>query len=260
MPKWYSGRRYLPEPVRFEAMTEGEKLRAARLTARFIAQRATSYAAWPVPEAAPMPPQALPRYRPRRAAVIDEAFDRLIGQLAARGLPWQWVAIVLYHRSKVLLDQHDGIPAHLFLTGDQFAQLQEHWRRSGLPEDLYFPAEAERVVTEPVAMFGGLVLGPGRYSPLQSARREAGPPPEVSVPGEEERELALIEAGVKFIGALGRRRAELTETGRVVDDDELVKVNALSRLVASLLSDTNKRLHRRRSEKGQHSPDGSENN
>lgn len=256
MGKRYIGSHYLPEPVRFDALDLPEKLRVARLTDQFLAQFATSYQAWPVTDRRTIWQGSLPRDRRRRAAVIGEAFHWIETILTDRGLPREWVGLVLYYRKKLVLDQHDGIPAQLFVTPEQFGQLQEYWRREGLPEDLYYPAEAQRVVTEPIRMFGGLVLGPGRYSPLQWARRETSTAPPTSIPGDKERELAFIAAGGKFIGALALRRAELTELGRTTDNDELAAVMAIERLLASLLSTTAKRVNHRRSQEVQHTDDG----
>lgn len=256
MAKRYNGNPYLPEPVRFDALDLGEKVRVARLTAQFVARFATSYQAWLVTDRRTIQQGTLPRDRRRRASVIGEAFDQVEALLTLRGLPREWIGLILYYRKWLVLDQHDGIPARLYLTPEQFAQLQEYWQREGLPGDLYFPAEAERVVTEPIRMFGGLILGPGHYSPLQWDRRESIPPPGMSVPGEEERELAFIDAGIKFVGALGRRRAELTEPGRTSDDDELAAIRAIERLISSLLAAMAERMNRRRSQGGQHAEGG----
>jgi hypothetical protein len=53
------------------------------------------------------------------------------------------VGLLLDRGGQLLLDQHDGVndATRLFLSPEEFAQLQQCWTRRGLPADLYEPSQ-----------------------------------------------------------------------------------------------------------------------
>jgi hypothetical protein len=118
---------------------------AARLTAKCVAQWATSYECWPVgyPDEAksgliPGDPQA-------RHALIGELWEWLVGWWAGRTEFEGLVMVGLYldRGGQPLLDQHDGVndAMRLLLSPEEFAQRQQCWSQLGLPVDLYEPSQ-----------------------------------------------------------------------------------------------------------------------
>jgi hypothetical protein len=237
---------YRPEPVYFYASPFGPRAvfskphpdfpreHAARVTARTVARWATRYQAWPVADPAQRRESRLPRAAAARSALIDAAFAEIEQVLAGHAWPWEWVGLWLYRGERILLDQHDGVPAKLFLTAAQFARLQEALDQAGLPRDLYYPAWEVRIVVEPYRVpfsNGSIVVGERAYSPRQWAQREANPVEVVPVPSEAERRLAVVRACSDLLGALDQGRTEFREPRRENEAEEVAAIDSLAERV-----------------------------
>lgn len=235
---------YLPEPVYFDETSGFPGMRAARVTAECSARFASDYEAWPVGYPAMARRGVLPRRRSVRAGVIDGLFDWVERWLEETGQPIPLVGLRLRRSNQVVLDQHDGVPATLFLTPHEFARLQDCLRQAGLPRDLYYPASEQRTVIEPTEYRGGVVLWEKRLSPLQFAHREAAGATPPKLPSEEERLAQLFRACQEFLRPLLLRRAELEEPGRPRDEEQLAEVDALRAHVDEVLNSVGQRILR----------------
>jgi hypothetical protein len=154
------------------------------------------------------------------------------------------VALRLLSSNHVLLDQHDGPPAVLFLTPQQFAEFQDCLSAANLPRDLYYPATEQQTIVEPREAYGWPVMAEVHYSPMQLARRKAKGERPPELPSERERLERLLRACQHFLHALLQRRAELTEVGRPVDQEQLAEIEELAAHVNALLRSVGQRLLR----------------
>jgi hypothetical protein len=160
---------YLPDSVYFDDPWDDQGIiRASRSTVRCLARLGTRYEAWEVGDLSAVRRGTLPREVEGRDRLIFE----LHGWLEEKAAPWHLIGFRLWRRSVEILDQHDGPPGILTLTPDEFAALQEWWLREGLPADLYYPAEQQRMGYEQILADGHLVWVERRYSPLRWARRD----------------------------------------------------------------------------------------
>jgi hypothetical protein len=174
---------------------------------------------------------ALPAGLSAREALIDALFDWTVDQSrdeAARG-GRSGAGLLLYRGDRRLYDAHDGLPATLWLSAEEFRTLQDRWRQEGLPADLFFPAAAAREVVEPTEVAGGVVLLARTYSPGQWARRPPGAAP--PLPSEDARRAQFLDACDRFVEALLLRQAQLREPGR---PPAAALLAALTRVVADL--------------------------
>jgi hypothetical protein len=134
---------------------------------------------------------------PTNPCARQEAIDELLRWLQDSDdgtVSFNDVALNCGDRS--VLNAHDGFPGVLHLTPRQYASVRRAWRAHDLPEDLYYPASAQRAVVEPVEIPG---LGPARrlpraYSPRAWERRDAAAVAAIHVPSEDERRASFAAA------------------------------------------------------------------
>ncbi len=233
---------YLPEPAYFREFQGFSSVDAARITARCVAQWADRYEAWPVGIPSVIREGALPRTAAARAMVVREALDWVEAWLRRAERPVTLAGLVLRWSGRIVLDQHDGVPARLLLTPAQFAAMQNCLESEGLPRDLYYPASEARVLEEPVEYMGGVILGHRRYSPLQWARRDASNLPPLRLPSEEQQALRFFESCQRFLEALELRCAQLQRSDKQDDRQELQEVDALVENVGDLLQKVARRI------------------
>ena len=218
---------YLPESLYFDA--EGfPVVRAARVTARYVARWATSFEARPIVGQGAVQNGMLPAERAERSAMVDELFSRLEQEAG------QWptlISLLLCRDDGVILDQHDGIPGLLTLTSRQFSELRDYWEREDLPRDLYYAAGKQRTVIEKVEDGGEVLLAERRYSPLRWKHRDVSAVDALRLPTEEERLRSFKHACLRFVRDLMSRDRQLREPGRRPNPEQLAEVEALMKQV-----------------------------
>jgi hypothetical protein len=125
----------------------------------------------------PLPPDPT-----ERQAAVEELLDWVEGHLDPFRLSIRMVAINLYARGEVLLEQHDGVPGPLTLSPAQFGQLQDWWEADGLPRDLYYPAREHRALRRTIPGPDGPMEVLDPYTPRQWRARndtaQPGPSPQ----------------------------------------------------------------------------------
>lgn len=214
---------YLPEDFYFLDSPGFPTALAARVTARYIARWTDRYEVYPL-SGVPMRKGRLPRSRAAREKLIDELFDWL------ESLPDGLGATVcnLYQQDVILLNQHDGIPGFVGASPAEFEQLQDAWQANKLPADLYYPAQAERVVVEAVQQLGGVFRFPQRYSPLRWARRNLSEGRQIPEYSDEDGQETFISACRTFQQALLVRMLQLRELSTKEAENELNRLGRLS--------------------------------
>lgn len=201
--------RYLPEGAYlYDGAGTVRAEVVARVTARCVARWSDKY---DVRIVNPPVQEKSGRLTPGDAAAqtIDAVFDWLDSMDAS---PYA-VAFTLYRDGTPLLDQSEGFPGTLMLSRAQFLALQDCWEEQMLPRDLYFPADQQRVVVEPVRGFGGVYRTEKRYTPRQWEQRAQASATFASVPAEDERARAFLSAWTSFSNALMLRILQLSEPG-----------------------------------------------
>lgn len=169
-----------------------------------------------------------------RSEKIVQVLDRLLhvtGAVLTFGSP---VAFALNKGGRTILDQHDGIPGILYLTPQQYTELQEAWRSQGLPADLYYPETLQHIAVEPTEHYGGVFLINRRYSPLLWQHRDEQALKALYVPSEEERRSRFDEERQAFTMNVMRRVHELQEPGRAPNQEEIAWLGQLIRMVGKL--------------------------
>jgi hypothetical protein len=159
---------------------------------------------------------------------VRETLDQLG---SARANDAMAVAFRLFRNSDnaggLLLDQHDGIPADLILTEQEYQRLQECLERRGLAKDLYFPASALREVKEPRERFGDVAVETVQYSPRQWTDRLTRDNVQLVPPSQEQRNLKFIQACSAFTRAIVAREAELREATDTRTTEDLRQLSLL---------------------------------
>lgn len=223
---------YLPESYYFEDTAGLPAEMGARVTADCVARWADRYWARPLingparPRIGKMPPTPAARH-----SLLDRVFDWLRRTTGGR---MEFAALILSAGGVPILDAHDGLPGKVRLSPTEFADLQRCWERHGLPQDLYYPAEEERTVVEPVEKYGGTVRMYRSYSPLQWAHRDHAAIEAQPIPTEEQRRERFAEECDRFSQALMLRAFEALEPGPSRNLEEGGRMIKLSGVVQSL--------------------------
>src|SRR6266851_1907451 len=113
---------------------------AAKIVAKCVASLARDFEAWPVG----YPTEASRGTLPQERAQKDEVIEAIWGKVRhwwrtyhPEMADYELVGLVLLGELGLILDQHDGIPARLFLRENEFQTVQVCLTRNGLPGDLY---------------------------------------------------------------------------------------------------------------------------
>lgn len=222
---------YLPEDYYFVDADAAALHFAARMTARCVARWSDSYAARTLALPTHYREGLLPDDPAARESSIDEVVDWL-----ERLVPLYLAGLSLSQGDQLLLEQSDGIPGILALTYEEFAELQKYWEHHGIPKDLYYPAEAQQTIIEPVEIYGGVARLLQRYSPRRWARRDHEEIVTRQVPSEEQSRVLFAEACSRFIEAVMLRIAHLSQPEQELDmADEMIKLEELARAVSSAM-------------------------
>jgi hypothetical protein len=149
---------------------------------------------------------------------------------------WDAASIMLFRGSEPLLAQPEGAPGVLTLTEEEFASLQNAWKQESLPPDLYYPAQGQRTLIEPIRCFGGVALVRRSFSPRRWIAHQAQMPDGSLRPTTKaEREKVFLKELDRFRAALDLRREELLEPHpQVSKAQESEEVHALARLRSML--------------------------
>jgi hypothetical protein len=166
-----------------------------------------------------------------RQQVIRDVLDWLEGQ--TNSIHEQ--ALSLFRGGDFLLDQHDEVPGDLNLSSSEFEQLQDEWNRLGLPRDLYYPIEEQKLVIEPAEAYGTVIRSQRAYTPLQWLHRNETSTKELRVPDEAERVERFVREANEFMQSLGRRMYEINEPGGNPDRRGLAIMSRLMLVIGGLI-------------------------
>lgn len=220
---------YLPEPTYF-AGEDGVSLNLfLGETFRCLAQWATRYDAH-VLSGSGKRSGPLPDEPNARNALIEQLVTWL---LSIAPNPSLAVLNLTCHHSTIW-DQHDGIPGPLWLTQEQFADLQGVWENAGLPNDLYYPMYLQHIVVEASEQLGSVIRSRRVYSPRQWLLRGARGAESLEIPDEQTRMARLVQECDLFRKVLLRRLLELSEPGRQRDTEQVELIGRMLRDLADL--------------------------
>jgi hypothetical protein len=222
---------YLPEDSYILGMYSGSLSSIARNIGKCIAKWANAYHAIASSTAREVRSGMLPSIPEQRDALIDSVFDWLEGEGSL-----ETAGFVLTYDDEVLLDQWTRIPGSITISGQQFSELKEMLKRRRLPEDLYYPAEDQYVVVEPVSFDGVVIMIEQRYSPHQWQHREPTSGPFIVGLSERERREWFHRESSQFAKDIFLRMKQLEEKGRDRDEEEMKELARLMIIVSNLSS------------------------
>jgi hypothetical protein len=231
---------YLPEDYYFRDIHGFPVDLASRVTMRALARHADRYSArvlWPpgVPDRHDVP---LPEDPQDRDGAVDALFDWIKSFPTDRPHLVGWI---LRRGDEIAANQLDGFPEELDVTEETFADLQDAWRTSGLPNDLFYPARDQRIVTELVDEEGKVFARRQFYSPRRWALRHGRRRRAVGTRGQAEALKLFTSESNRYVGALGRLLEALGGEDGQVDETVATRIAfhvrdvlALSKLVQQL--------------------------
>lgn len=114
----------------------------AKVVAQCVVQFTTEFTVWPVGYPDSGRHEVLSGNLAKRIEIMTNAWDFVYGWWEshhAELADYVMIGLLLNQGGTNILDQHDGIPARLFLTSDEYVGFQNCLAEQGLPADLYVP-------------------------------------------------------------------------------------------------------------------------